>query len=122
MFSDQQVYQILLLFSKDEVCTNICFLTYIMNCPGCGKGEMIKTLAKAQNLFTEKTTLNFLNPKSVTRDELYGSINVSTREWMDGLISQIFRDLANCFTVKHEYIILDGDIDAEWIESMNTVI
>ena len=83
---------------------------------------MIKTLAKAQNLFTEKTTLNYLNPKSVTRDELYGSINVSTREWMDGLISQIFRDLANCFTVKHEYIILDGDIDAEWIESMNTVI
>jgi dynein heavy chain len=82
---------------------------------------MIKTLAKAQNLFTEKTTLNFLNPKSVTRDELYGSINVATREWMDGLISQIFRDLANCFTVKHEYIILDGDIDAEWIESMNTV-
>jgi dynein heavy chain, axonemal len=82
---------------------------------------MIKTLAKAQNLFSEKTTLNFLNPKSVTRDELYGSINVATREWMDGLISQIFRDLANCFTVKHEYIILDGDIDAEWIESMNTV-
>jgi dynein heavy chain len=83
---------------------------------------MIKTLAKAQNLFSEKTTLNFLNPKSVTRDELYGSINPATREWMDGLISQIFRDLANCFTVKHEYIILDGDIDAEWIESMNTVI
>jgi dynein heavy chain len=82
---------------------------------------MIKTLAKAQNLFSEKTTLNFLNPKSVTRDELYGSINAATREWMDGLISQIFRDLANCFTVKHEYIILDGDIDAEWIESMNTV-
>ena len=82
---------------------------------------MIETLAKAQNLYTEKTTLNFLNPKSVTRNELYGSIHPATREWKDGLISQIFRDLANCFTVKHEYIVLDGDIDAEWIESMNTV-
>ena len=83
---------------------------------------MIETLAKAQNLYSEKTTLNFLNPKSVTRNELYGSIHPATREWKDGLISQIFRDLANCFTVKHEYIVLDGDIDAEWIESMNTVI
>ncbi len=82
---------------------------------------MIKTLAKAQNLISEKTTLNFLNPKSVTRNELYGYIHQTTREWKDGLISQIFRDLANCFTVKHEYIVLDGDIDAEWIESMNTV-
>ena len=82
---------------------------------------MIKTLAKAQNLVSEKTTLNFLNPKSVTRNELYGYIHQTTREWKDGLISQIFRDLANCFTVKHEYIVLDGDIDAEWIESMNTV-
>jgi dynein heavy chain len=82
---------------------------------------MIQTLAKAQNLFSEKTTLNFLNPKSVTRNELYGFIHPATREWKDGLISQIFRELANCHNVKHEYIILDGDIDAEWIESMNTV-
>lgn len=83
---------------------------------------MIETLAKAQNMFSEKTTLNFLNPKSVSRNELYGYIHPATREWKDGLISQIFRDLANCFTVKHEYIVLDGDIDAEWIESMNTVV
>ena len=24
--------------------------------------------------------------------------------------------------MKHEYLVLDGDIDAEWIESMNTVM
>ena len=30
--------------------------------------------------------------------------------------------MANCTTYKHEWIILDGDIDAEWIESMNTVM
>ena len=82
---------------------------------------MIQTLGRAQNNFSEKTTFNFLNPKSVTRNELYGYIHQATREWKDGLISQIFRDLANTFNVKHEYIVLDGDIDAEWIESMNTV-
>ena len=44
---------------------------------GCGKSEMIRTLAKAQNMFGEKATINFLNPKSVTRNELYGYQPVS---------------------------------------------
>jgi dynein heavy chain len=95
---------------------------FVLGSAGCGKSEMIRTLAKAQNLFGEKATINSLNPKSVTRNELYGYIHPATREWKDGLLSQIFRDLANTFTCKSEYLILDGDIDAEWIESMNTVM
>ena len=95
---------------------------FVLGPAGCGKSEMIRTLAKAQNLFGEKATINVLNPKSVTRNELYGYIHPSTREWKDGLLSQIFRDLANTFTCKSEYLVLDGDIDAEWIESMNTVM
>jgi dynein heavy chain len=95
---------------------------FVLGSAGCGKSEMIRTLAKAQNLFGEKATINSLNPKSVTRNELYGYIHPATREWKDGLLSQIFRDLANIHTCKSEYLILDGDIDAEWIESMNTVM
>ncbi len=30
--------------------------------------------------------------------------------------------MANNKTNKHQWIVLDGDIDAEWIESMNTVM
>jgi hypothetical protein len=33
-----------------------------------------------------------------------------------------FRDMSNNRTNKHQWIVLDGDIDAEWIESMNTVM
>jgi dynein heavy chain len=95
---------------------------FVLGPAGCGKSEMIRVLAKAQNLFGEKATINVLNPKSVTRNELYGYIHPATREWKDGLLSQIFRDLANTFTCKSEYLVLDGDIDAEWIESMNTVM
>jgi len=95
---------------------------FVLGPAGCGKSEMIKVLSKAQNLFGEKATINVLNPKSVTRNELYGYIHPATREWKDGLLSQIFRDLANTFTCKSEYLVLDGDIDAEWIESMNTVM
>ena len=88
---------------------------------GAGKTELLKTLAKSQNMYQEKTTFHVINPKAVTRNELYGYIT-STREWKDGLISIIFRDLSNTTTYRHEWIILDGDIDAEWIESMNTVM
>ena len=40
----------------------------------------------------------------------------STREWREGLISTTFRDMSNNKTNKHQWILLDGDIDAEWIE------
>ena len=95
---------------------------FVVGPAGSGKSEMERTLSKAQNLNGEKSTINYLNPKGVDRNELYGYMHPATREWKDGLISQIFRDLANCETVKHEWIVLDGDIDAEWIESMNTVM
>ena len=37
-------------------------------------------------------------------------------------MSVTYRDMSNNKTNKHQWIVLDGDIDAEWIESMNTVM
>ena len=44
------------------------------------------------------------------------------REWKDGLFSSIMRDQANLTTEGPKWIILDGDIDPMWIESLNTVM
>ena len=63
-----------------------------------------------------------LNPKAVTNDELFGVINPATREWKDGLFSNIMRDLANITSEGPKWIVLDGDIDPMWIESLNTVM
>jgi len=63
-----------------------------------------------------------LNPKSVTNDELFGVINPATREWKDGLFSCIMRDMANITHDGPKWILLDGDIDPMWIESLNTVM
>ena len=52
----------------------------------------------------------------MTRNELYGSLHPATREWREGLMSVTYRDMANNKTQKHQWIVLDGDIDAEWIE------
>ena len=54
--------------------------------------------------------------QTVTRNELYGYVHPSTREWREGLISTAFRDMSNNKTNTHQWILLDGDIDAEWIE------
>lgn len=44
------------------------------------------------------------------------------REWKDGLFSVIMRDQANLTSEGPKWIILDGDIDPMWIESLNTVM
>ena len=95
---------------------------FLLGMAGCAKTTIWQTLQDAQNAVGEKSTCATLNPKGVTRNELYGYISMATREWKDGVLSQIFRDFSNSTTYQHEWIVLDGDIDAEWIESMNTVM
>ena len=51
-----------------------------------------------------------------------GVINPATREWKDGLFSTIMRDLSNITHDGPKWIVLDGDIDPMWIESLNTVM
>ena len=47
---------------------------------------------------------------------------LSTREWKDGLLSNILRRLSQIPDSNPKWIILDGDLDANWIESMNSVM
>ena len=95
---------------------------FLLGPAGCGKSAVWRTLQRAQNNFGERTQSKPINPKSVTRNELYGFVHPATREWREGLISVTYRDMANNSSFQHQWIVLDGDIDAEWIESMNTVM
>jgi len=54
-------------------------------------------------------------------------MNPKTKEWKDGVLSVIMRDMNKNngpYKPSHFYkwIILDGDVDPEWIESLNTVM
>jgi dynein heavy chain, axonemal len=66
---------------------------------------------------------SLLNPKSVTMDELYGSYNQATREWKDGILSDLMRQICRDATdPSYKWLVFDGPVDTLWIESMNTVL
>ena len=69
------------------------------------------------------TKLYTMNPKACSVIELYGLLDPITRDWTDGLLSNIFREI-NRPTEKNErkYILFDGDVDALWVENMNSVM
>ncbi|XP_070067151.1 dynein beta chain, ciliary [Drosophila virilis] len=95
---------------------------FIIGFAGTGKSEVWKTLNKTYHNQKRKPHYNDLNPKAVTNDELFGIVNPATREWKDGLFSILMRDQANLGGTGPKWIVLDGDIDPMWIESLNTVM
>lgn len=57
--------------------------------------------------------------------ELYGILDPLTRDWTDGLLSNIFREINKPLDSdkdERKYILFDGDVDALWIENMNSVM
>lgn len=100
--------------------------TTLVTGPTCaGKTTIQETLRQAKTLDGIKTTIVRINPKDRPILELYGDSNPDTGDWIDGLLSKIFRKLNdNRVKIKDEekWIIFDGDMDATWIENMNSVM
>nr|XP_006635186.1 PREDICTED: dynein heavy chain 9, axonemal isoform X1 [Lepisosteus oculatus] len=95
---------------------------FVVGNAGTGKSQVMKSLNKTYQNMKRRPVWADLNPKAVTNDELFGIINPATREWKDGLFSNIMRELANVSHDGPKWIVLDGDIDPMWIESLNTVM
>uniref|UniRef100_A0A3Q3DHJ9 Dynein axonemal heavy chain 17 n=1 Tax=Hippocampus comes TaxID=109280 RepID=A0A3Q3DHJ9_HIPCM len=95
---------------------------FVIGNAGTGKSRVLRSLQKTYQNTKRRPVWVDLNPKAVTNDELFGIINPSTREWKDGLFSSIMRELSNISHSGPKWIVLDGDIDPMWIESLNTVM
>ncbi|ERE69467.1 dynein heavy chain 17, axonemal [Cricetulus griseus] len=95
---------------------------FVVGGAGTGKSQVLRSLHKTYQVMKRRPVWTDLNPKAVTNDELFGIINPATREWKDGLFSSIMRELANITHDGPKWILLDGDIDPMWIESLNTVM
>lgn len=73
-----------------------------------------------------ETEFDCLDPKAVSSDELFGVLTKS-KEFKNGVLSQIIKNQSKNqgkykSSHKAKWSILDGDIDPEWIESLNTVM
>ncbi|KAF2978603.1 hypothetical protein EK904_004180 [Melospiza melodia maxima] len=95
---------------------------FVVGAAGTGKSQVLRSLHKTYQRMKRRPVWTDLNPKAVTNDELFGVINPATREWRDGLFSSIMRELANISHDGPKWMVLDGDIDPMWIESLNTVM
>eukprot|EP01084_Bolivina_argentea_P009096 17033_1 len=102
---------------------------FVIGGNGAGKSSVWQMLYKAYNELGDKTVYEAFNPKAVKNDELYGWLSASTGDWYDGILSTLMRNMSRCDPTSgynasqaYKWIVLDGDIDPEWIESLNTVM
>ncbi|GMH98843.1 hypothetical protein TrLO_g14194 [Triparma laevis f. longispina] len=97
---------------------------FVMGPAGAGKSACWKMLAGGMTIAdpSNKVKVVDLNPKVLPTEDLYGHVSLQTREWKDGLLSVVMRDLGQIEDEKPKWILLDGDLDANWIESMNSVM
>lgn len=100
--------------------------TMVVGPTGGGKSVILNTLARSQTKMEFPTKLFVINPKAQPTSELYGLMDPDTRDWTDGLLSCIFREINKPLPPDREnercYLVFDGDVDALWVEDMNSVM
>ena len=95
---------------------------FVIGPAGCGKSEVWKTLHAAYKAVGRKSVYEVINPKAIRNNELYGWL--SKTDWHDGVLSTVMRNMSRNRPPYTEdqvakWVVLDGDIDPNWIESLN---
>ena len=99
---------------------------------GHGKTVTWQTLVAALEACGEgRTEVEVLDPKALEKSELFGAWDESTREFRDGVLTALIRNVADVETLRAGdpeaelnppsrcLIVLDGDVSPDWIESLN---
>ncbi|KAJ8394229.1 hypothetical protein AAFF_G00048120 [Aldrovandia affinis] len=93
---------------------------------GSGKTMAWRVLLKAlERLEGMEGVAHIIDPKAISKDHLYGTLDPNTREWTDGLFTHVLRKIIDNVRgelQKRQWIIFDGDVDPEWVENLNSVL
>jgi dynein heavy chain 1 len=98
---------------------------------GSGKSAACRVLFEALrriDIESEKkpgSCFHQLDPKALSKSALYGTLDPTTREWTDGVLTKILREIVDGHRGDKDgrhWIVLDGDVDPEWIENLNSVL
>ncbi|XP_065319190.1 dynein heavy chain, cytoplasmic-like isoform X2 [Gordionus sp. m RMFG-2023] len=77
------------------------------------------------SIFGGEGCAHVIDPKAVSKEALYGTLDPNTREWTDGLFTGILRKIIDNVRGeinKRQWIVFDGDVDPEWVENLNSVL
>ena len=93
---------------------------------GSGKTSAWKVLLEAMTRCDGIESVPYvLDPKAISKDELFGTLEQTTREWTDGLFTHLLRKIIDNVrgeSSKRHWIIFDGDVDPEWVENLNSLL
>ncbi|KAG2377570.1 hypothetical protein C9374_009086 [Naegleria lovaniensis] len=109
--------KILQLYEQYKVRHGLC----CMGPSGSGKSAAINVLCEALGKIGIQTKIKKMNPKSITSEQMFGTLDKGTNDWTDGIFTSLWRETMD---KKKEYswILLDGPVDTIWIENLNTVL
>ncbi len=89
---------------------------------GSGKTTLFTLLKHALGRMGQTVRQHTMNPKAIPRAQLLGSIDLDTREWTNGVLTVAALQAVDEAAEVNTWIVCDGDIDPEWVESLNSVL
>ncbi|KIZ06068.1 Dynein gamma chain, flagellar outer arm [Monoraphidium neglectum] len=88
---------------------------------GGGKSAIMECLAAALTELGTKHVIWRMNPKAITAPQMFGRMDPTTGDWTDGVFAVLWRRATKSRN-QNTWIVLDGPVDAIWIENLNTVL